>query len=80
MSSAGVLHDRAQAVSEIGRADRLVRVREAAHLLGVSVRRVYEMLSDGTLKRIKQPGCKSTFLLLSQIQAYISKLAGCAGE
>jgi predicted DNA-binding transcriptional regulator AlpA len=56
--------------------DQLIRVRQAAVMLGVCPRLVWKMLSKQELKRIKLPGCRVTCILLSQVQAMIEKLKG----
>jgi predicted DNA-binding transcriptional regulator AlpA len=55
--------------------ERLVRVPEAAYLLGVKERKVWQLLSTGKFKRRKQ-GKKITGILLSEINTYIENLNG----
>lgn len=56
--------------------DRLIRVPEAARKLGVCVRKVWEMLSQGIFRRVKHPTMpRVTCLLLSEVDAYIQRLA-----
>jgi len=54
---------------------RLIRVPEAARKLGVSIRKVWQMLSQGIFKRVKHPKIRATCLLLSEVDRYIQRLA-----
>jgi excisionase family DNA binding protein len=49
--------------------DALVKVTEAAKLLGVSVRTVWRMIADGQLTPVRFRRC--TRLLLSQILSFL---------
>lgn len=60
-------------VQEVGASERLVTFKEAAQILGISVRGLYRLVDLRELPRALKVG-RSARLALSEVNAYIERL------
>jgi excisionase family DNA binding protein len=54
--------------------DHLLSVEQAARMLGLGTRTLWNMLAQGTFQRLKPTGRKRTCVSLMEVQAYIARL------
>lgn len=56
--------------------ERFLRVPEVAKRLGICVRKVWELLSQGVLTRRQLPGMRVTVVAESELNAYMASICG----